>query len=61
MKEGKSPRMYICLPPRHSKSETTTAKPPAWVVGNNPEFELIIAAYNADLASGPWKDKGEIP
>ena len=51
VKEGKSPRMYICLPPRHSKSETTTKKLPAWVVGNNPEFELIIAAYNADLAS----------
>lgn len=48
---GQSPRMFICMPPRHSKSETTTKKMPAWVVGNNPDWEIIIAAYNADLAS----------
>lgn len=51
VKNGQSPRMYICMPPRHSKSETTTKKMPAWVVGSNPDFEIIIAAYNADLAS----------
>lgn len=50
VKAGHSPRIYICMPPRHSKSETTTKKMPAWVVGNNPDFEIMIAAYNADLA-----------
>ncbi|RRD38807.1 hypothetical protein EII29_09790 [Leptotrichia sp. OH3620_COT-345] len=50
VESGQSPRMYICMPPRHSKSETTTKKMPAWVVGNKPDWEIIIAAYNADLA-----------
>ena len=56
VKSGKSPRLFISMPPRHSKSETMTKKYPAWVIGNNPDFELIIASYSMDLA----RDFGKI-
>lgn len=50
VKDKKSPRLIICLPPRHGKSETATKKFPAWVLGNNPNWEMIIASYSSDLA-----------
>ena len=56
VKNGKSPRLFISMPPRHSKSETMTKKYPAWVIGNNPDFEIIIASYSMDLA----RDFGKI-
>lgn len=56
VKSGESPRLFISMPPRHSKSETMTKKFPAWVIGNNPDFEIIIASYNMDLA----RDFGKI-
>lgn len=56
VKAGKSPRLYICMPPRHSKSETMTKKFPAWIIGNNPDYEIIIASYSMDLA----RDFGKI-
>ena len=56
VKSGKNPRLFISMPPRHSKSETMTKKYPAWVIGNNPDFEIIIASYSMDLA----RDFGKI-
>lgn len=56
VKSGKSPRLFVSMPPRHSKSETMTKKYPAWVIGNNPDFEIIIASYSMDLA----RDFGKI-
>lgn len=50
VREGRSPRLIICLPPRAGKSELTTKKFPAWVLGNNPDWEMIIASYSSDLA-----------
>ncbi|WP_319201378.1 phage terminase large subunit [uncultured Ilyobacter sp.] len=50
VKEGKSPRLIVCMPPRHGKSEVSTKKFPAWVLGNNPDWEIIAASYSADLA-----------
>ena len=56
VKNGKSPRLFISMPPRHSKSETMTKKFPAWIIGNNPDYEIIIASYSMDLA----RDFGKI-
>lgn len=50
VREGRSPRLIICLPPRAGKSELTTKKFPAWALGNNPDWEMIIASYSSDLA-----------
>ena len=49
VRDGKSPRMIVCMPPRHGKSETVTKKFPAWALGNNPMWEVIISSYSADL------------
>lgn len=59
VEEGRSPRLIITMPPRHGKSEVTTKKFPAWVLGNHPSWEMIIASYSADLAeefSGKCRD-----
>ena len=56
VKNGRSPRLFVSMPPRHSKSETMTKKFPAWVIGNNPDYEIIIASYSMDLA----RDFGKI-
>ncbi len=50
VENGKSPRLIITMPPRHGKSEVTTKKFPAWVLGNHVDWEIIIASYSADLA-----------
>ena len=43
-------RLIIALPPRHGKSETVSKKFPAWHLGRNPEHEIILSSYSADLA-----------
>jgi len=43
-------RLIITMPPRHGKSEVISKKFPSWHVGNNPEHEIILASYAADLA-----------
>lgn len=48
--EGIPHRLIITLPPRHGKSETVSKKFPAWHLGRNPEHEIILSSYSADLA-----------
>jgi len=43
-------RLIITLPPRHGKSETISKKFPSWHLGRNPEHEIILSSYSADLA-----------
>lgn len=38
------------MPPRHGKSEVASKKFPAWYLGRNPNNEIIISSYAADLA-----------
>ena len=45
-----SPRIIIAMPPRHGKSEVSTKKFPAWLLGRNPEWELVISSYSTELA-----------
>lgn len=48
--EGRGARIIICLPPRHTKSEIFSKKGPAWILGRNPDWEIILTSYDADLA-----------
>ena len=48
---GESPRIMIFMPPRHGKSEESTKKFPAWVLGKNPDFPIIISTYSQDLST----------
>lgn len=50
VREKKSPRLMLCVPPRHGKSEIASRNFPAWHLGNCPEHEIIQASYASDLA-----------
>ena len=47
---GKIKKLIITLPPRHGKSEIISKKFPAWYLLNNPEKEIIISSYAAELS-----------
>lgn len=42
--------LILSVPPRHGKSQQASIDFPAWFLGRNPEKEVIIASYSADLA-----------
>lgn len=50
VEEGKSPRLLLCMPPRHGKSELTSRNFPPWVLGHHPEWEIIAASHTQSLA-----------
>lgn len=44
--------LILTVPPRHGKSRECSIDFPAWFLGRNPEKEIIISSYSADLAVG---------
>ena len=42
--------LVINTPPQHGKSMTVTESLPSWVLGRHPDWRVIVAAYNDDLA-----------
>ena len=46
----KSPRLIICMPPRHGKSELVSRYFPAYAFGRNPDLQIIATSYSADLS-----------
>lgn len=48
---GESPRVMIFMPPRHGKSDEATQKLPAWILGKQPSWPIIVASYSQDLAT----------
>lgn len=42
--------LVLSVPPRHGKSQQCSIDFPAWFLGRNPDKEIIIASYSADLA-----------
>jgi len=51
VERGEIKRLIVSMPPRHSKSETITKFFPVWYLGRNPDKEVMIASYSAELAS----------
>lgn len=47
---GDIKRLLISMPPRHGKSELVSRRLPAYVLGKDPDAEVMTAAYGADLA-----------
>jgi predicted phage terminase large subunit-like protein len=47
-----SPRLMLCMPPRHGKSILASKMFPAWMIGHHPEWEIIGAAHSAGLVEG---------
>lgn len=46
-----SPRLMLFMPPRSGKSEIVSRRFPTWHLGRNPDHEIILTSYGADLAS----------
>ena len=54
--EFRGARIIIEMPPRHSKSETTSHWFPVWLLNNWPHWRIILASYEADFAAS-WGRK----
>jgi predicted phage terminase large subunit-like protein len=50
VREKKSPRLLVKMPPRHGKSERCSLAGPAWMLGMNPDWRIALASYGADFA-----------
>ena len=50
VERGEIRRLMVFLPPRHGKSQVVSKKFPAWYLGRNPDKEIIISSYSAELA-----------
>lgn len=48
---GKIKRMMVFMPPQHGKSELTSRRLPAYMLGRNPNLRIALCAYNATFAS----------
>lgn len=46
----KSPRLIICAPPQHGKSELVSRRFPAYALGRAPDIRIIGTSYAAELA-----------
>ncbi|MFI3253777.1 MAG: phage terminase large subunit [Eubacteriales bacterium] len=47
---GKRRRVMVFMPPRMGKSELVSRKLPAFLLGKNPDLNIIATSYSADLA-----------
>lgn len=47
---GLIPKLMVSAPPQHGKSEGSTRKLPAFILGQNPDEKIAIASYGATLA-----------
>ena len=54
--DRKSPRLILCAPPRHGKSQIVSRDFPAQFLGENPDLSIIACSYSSDLASRMNRD-----
>lgn len=50
IERGELKRLMVFMPPRHSKSETTSKHFPGWFLGRNPQKRVILGSYGRALA-----------
>lgn len=50
VRDGSISRLAISMPPRHGKSELATRLFPAWCIGANPYWQIILAGATAEFA-----------
>lgn len=53
---GKIKKLMVFMPPQHGKSELTTRRLPAYMVGLNPDLKIAICSYSATIASNFNRD-----
>lgn len=49
--EGGIKKLMIFVPPQHGKSELSSRRFPAYLLGRNPNLKLALCSYSADLSS----------
>lgn len=49
-------KLMVFMPPQHGKSELTTRRLPAYLVGLNPDLKVAICSYSATIASNFNRD-----
>lgn len=57
---GEIKRLIVCMPPRHGKSELASRRLPAWLLGRDPNTEIIATSYGKDLALDMSRDTKRI-
>ena len=50
VEKGHIPRLIVCMPPRHGKSELISRRFVPWIQGKDPYRNVIFATYNEDFA-----------
>lgn len=48
--EGKIKNLMITMPPQHGKSEGSTRRLPAYLLGKNVDKKIVVSSYNATFA-----------
>jgi predicted phage terminase large subunit-like protein len=48
---GEIKKLMIFMPPQHGKSELSTRRLPAYMLGRNPDLKIGVVAYQQDVAS----------
>jgi predicted phage terminase large subunit-like protein len=51
VRQKRSPRLMIFLPPRHTKSQLVSRLLPPFILGHDPNFEVVGASATQDLAN----------
>lgn len=44
--KGKIKKLMVFMPPQHGKSEISTRRLPAYILGNNPNLNLVVVSFN---------------
>lgn len=50
VKRKEKARVILAIPPRSGKSQIASIYFPAWILGNHPDMQFILATYGAELA-----------
>ena len=50
VEKGHIPRLIVCMPPRHGKSELISRRFIPWLMGKDSYRNVIFATYNEDFA-----------
>lgn len=53
---GDIKKLMVSMPPQHGKSELTSRRLPAYLLGINPKFKIIGCSYSADLSKAFNRD-----
>lgn len=54
--DGEIPRLIVSMPPQHGKTESSSRRLPAYILGRNPDKKIAIASYSQTFARKIGRD-----